>query len=158
GRSGFELGGAEAADTILLMAETSGPVAAEAADVEVIQAGLALRDYLVERGATPRVRGLFRRGRNVDAVWGLFPDGWDAIVRDRIVSATMRIALTDLEGVPEIESMFDSRGDGKEFLRRARGAAKAEGRPLRLTIVGCGIATRALMEDLAQAGGRNFEL
>jgi hypothetical protein len=158
-RSGFELGKAEFAETILLMPKTSGPIRAEASDVEVIQAGLALEDYLKERGATPGVRGLFRRGRHVDAVWGLFPDEWDAIVTDRIVSGIIRIALTGLERVPEVEAILDPGGGGDTgLLRRAREAAQKEGRPLRLTIVGCGISTQALMEDVVQAGAENFEL
>ena len=122
------------------MPKTSGPIRAEASDVEVIQAGLALEDYLKERGATPGVRGLFRRGRHVDAVWGLFPHEWDAIVTDRIVSGIIRIALTGLERVPEVEAILDPGGGGDTgLLRRAREAAQKEGRPLRLTIVGCGI-------------------
>jgi hypothetical protein len=66
GDSGFELVAAEEARAILLMPSTSGPVVAEAADVEVTQGGLALLDYLKEREAVPLVRLLFRRGR---AAW-----------------------------------------------------------------------------------------
>ena len=54
----------------------------------------ALLDYLTEREATPLVRLLFRRGRNVDASWELFPREWDAIVGDRTVSAVLRLALS----------------------------------------------------------------
>ena len=36
--------------------------------------------------------------------------------------------------------------------------ARRESRPLRLTIVGCGINAPALMEDLAEAGAERFEL
>src|SRR4051812_2826595 len=53
GASGFGLAGAGRARAILLMPSTSGPVPAEAADVEVTQAGLALLDYLREQEASP---------------------------------------------------------------------------------------------------------
>ncbi len=102
GDSGFELAGAERARAILLMPSTSGPVAAESADVEVTQSGLALLDYLKERDAAPLVRLLFRRGRNVDASWELFPPEWDAVVGDRTVSAVLRLAITR---PPALESL-----------------------------------------------------
>jgi hypothetical protein len=157
--SGFALAAAHRAATILLLPTTGGPVVAEAADVEVMQTGLALKDYLEEHGAAPQVRMLFRRGRHVDAVWDLFPDGWDAVVGDRVIAAILRVALTRLEEVPEADGLVDPHGCGdKSLLRGAREAAGGEDRRLRLTIVGCGITAPALMEDLAQAGDGRFEL
>lgn len=160
GESGFELAAAHRASTILLLPTTGGPVVAEAADVEVMQSGLALREYLEDHGGDPQVRLLFRRGRHVDAVWDLFPDHWDAVVGDRIVAAILRVALTQLEEVPEVNALVDpARSGDKSLPRRARERAEAEGRRLRLTIVGCGITAPALMEDLAQAGAaERFEL
>jgi hypothetical protein len=159
GESGFELAGAERAEMILLLPKTGGAVVSEAVDVEVIQAGLALQEYLEDHRATPRVGVLFRRGRHVDAAWRLFPADWDAIVGDRIVSAIFRAALTGLERVPEVESLVDPGGAGdRSLLRGARERAAGERRPLRLTIVGCGSRTQALMEDLAEAGAEKFAL
>jgi hypothetical protein len=158
--SGFELGAAAAADTILVLPTGSGPVIAEAADVEVMQIGLALSEYLEERGADPDVRILFRRGRNVDAVWDLMPSGWDAVVGDRIIGSTVRHAITGFEGLPELKSLIDPYGTGGDVERphRALERARSEGRRLRLTLVGCGINTAALLEDLAEAGAEQFEV
>jgi hypothetical protein len=159
GDSGFELAAAERARAILLMPAASGPVIAEAADVEVTQSGLALLDYLSERGASPLVRLLFRRGRNVDASWELFPSEWDAIVGDRTVSAVLRLAITRpaaLERLPGWESEHGSTGRFAELIDAAW--AEAGGGRLRLTVVGCGINAPALMEDLAEVGAERFEL
>jgi hypothetical protein len=159
GESGFALAAAERASTILLLPSTGGPVAAETADVEVMQCGLALKEYLQKQDGKHEVRLLFRRGRHVDAVWDLFPPHWDAVVGDRIIAAIERVALTRLDQVPEANALVDPAGGGdKALLSAARARAKAERRPLRLTIVGCGITAPALMEDLAQAGGERFEL
>jgi len=157
--SGFELGAAAAAEAILVLPTGSGPVAAEAADVEVMTIGLALRQYLSERRAEPEVRMLFRRGRNVDAVWGMFPSTWDAIVGDRTIAGVFRYAITGLDAAPEIGALLDTRGGGEpRLLDAARERAEARGGPLRLTIVGCGINAPALLEDLAAAGAERFEL
>jgi hypothetical protein len=157
--SGFALGAAEKAEAILVLPTGSGPVIAEAADVEVMQTALALRDYLAEHGAEPDVRMLFRRGRNVDAIWDLMPDGWDAIVGDRIVASIVRHALTGLRGLPEIAALVDPDGGADtDAPRRALERAESERRPLRLTMIGCGINTPALLEDLAEAGGERFAL
>ena len=159
GDSGFELAGAERARAILLMASSSGPVPAETADVEVTQSGLALLDYLRERDSAPMVRLLFRRGRNVDAGWELFPSDWDAIVADRTISALLRLAITRppaLEGLP---GWVAEHGSVEPFTKLVDAAWKAAARkeePLRLTIVGCGISAPALMEDLAEVGAENF--
>lgn len=159
GESGFELAAAHRAATVLILPTTGGPVVAEAADVEVMQTGLALREYLEERGGDPLVRLLFRRGRHVDAVWGLFPDHWDAVVGDRIIAAILRVALTRLDQVAEADALIDpARSADKSLLRAARERAATERRPLRLSIVGCGIAAPALMEDLSQVGAGRFEL
>jgi hypothetical protein len=159
GDSGFELAGAERARAILLMPSSSGPVVAEAADVEVTQSGLALLDYLKEHEAEPMVRLLFRRGRNVDASWELFPPHWDAVVGDRTISALLRLAITRppaLEGLP---GWVAEHGSSEPFTKLVdaawKKAAKAE-EPLRLTIVGCGFNAPALMEDLAEVGAENF--
>jgi hypothetical protein len=157
--SGFDLGAAAAAARILVLPASSGPVAAEAADVEVMRTGLALEEYLDERSANPTVRLLFRRGRNVDAVWDALPSSWDAVVGDRTVSATLRHAITGLERLPDLAELVDSRGSADMgLMAAARTRAKDEGRPLRLTIVGCGIDTPALLEDLAEAGTERFAL
>jgi hypothetical protein len=161
GDSGFELVAAEEARAVLLMPSTSGPVVAEAADVEVTQGGLALLDYLSEREATPLVRLLFRRGRNVDASWELFPREWDAIVGDRTVSAVLRLALSKprtLETLPGWTGKHEANAGFVKLVDAAWAAAAAENRRLRLTIVGCGINAPALMEDLAQLGTERFEL
>jgi hypothetical protein len=159
GDSGFELAAAEAARAVLLMPSSSGPLLAEAADVEATQSGLALAPYLKERRADPMVRMLFRRGRNVEASWGLFPDSWDAVVADRTVSAVLRLAITEpeaLSSVPGLDSEGAADADWCARVREAWAGADAEGRPLRLTIVGCGINAPALMEDLAQFGAERF--
>ncbi len=158
--SGFELGGAAEAEVILVLPTGSGPVIAEAADVEVMQTGLALSEYLEERGVDPDVRLLFRRGRNVDAVWDMMPAGWDAVVGDRIVGSTIRHAITGFEGLPDMEALVDPYETGGEVGRphRAWEKARSEGRPLRLTIVGCGINSAALLDDLAEAGAELFEV
>jgi len=134
-------------------------VIAEAADVEVMRTGLALEEYLAEHGAEPDVRLLFRRGRNVDAVWEMLPDGWDAIVGDRTVASVLRHAMTGFGELTELAELLDTRGTGnRELLPRVWERAETEGRPLRVTIVGCGIDTPALLEDLAEAGAEQFEL
>jgi hypothetical protein len=157
--SAFELGAAGEAATILILPSSSGPVIAEAADAEVMATGQALREYLERRNAQPEVRLLFRRGRNVDAALGLFPSAWDPVVGDRTVAGIVRRTITGLEGVPEIEELVDAHGNpDKSLMRAAWGRAEAEGRRLRLTLVGCGIDTPALLEDLAQAGAERFEV
>lgn len=162
GDSGFDLAAADAARAILLMPSASGPVVAEAADVEVTQSGFALLDYLKEREAKPLVRLLFRRGRNVDASWDLFPAEWDALVGDRTVGATLRVAITKpraLEQVPEgMRGELGRISSVAGLVEQAWEACGRESRPLRLTIVGCGINALALMEDLAEAGAERFEL
>jgi hypothetical protein len=159
GDSGFELAGAERARAILLMPATSGPVTAEAADVEVTQSGLALLDYLQEKRADPMVRLLFRRGRNVDASWELFPPHWDAVVGDRTMSALQRLAITRPPALANLPGWEATHGSAKHFTRLVdaawKAAQKADG-PLRLTIVGCGINAPALMEDLAEVGTESF--
>jgi hypothetical protein len=159
GDSGFELAAAERARAILLMPATSGPVAAEAADVEVTQSGLALLDYLKERDAAPLVRLLFRRGRNVDASWELFPPDWDAVVGDRAISALLRLAITRPPALEQLPGWVAEHGSPEPFTRLVDAAWKAAmraGSPLRLTIVGCGINAPALMEDLAEVGASSF--
>ncbi len=162
GDSGFELAGAERAATILLMASGSGGVGAIAADVEVTQSGLALLDYLRERGGSPLVRLLFRRGRNVDAAWELFPEEWDAIVGDRSIGGVLRVALTKpakLESIPGGIAILDQEIHRyTELVGSAWAAAGAESRPLRLAMVGCGINAPALMEDLSQVGAERFRV
>jgi hypothetical protein len=159
GDSGFELAAAERARAILLMPASSGPVAAEAADVEVTQAGLALLDYLKERDAAPQVRLLFRRGRNVDASWELFPPRWDAVVGDRTVSAVLRLAITRPPALEALPGWVDEHGSIESFAGLVdRAWRAADGGPLRLTIVGCGINAPALMEDLAEVGAEYFEV
>jgi hypothetical protein len=159
GDSGFELAGAERARAILLMPSSSGPVAAEAADVEVTQSGLALLDYLKEKKASPLVRLLFRRGRNVDAGWELFPSEWDAVVGDRTVSAVLRLAITRPPALEKLPGWVAEHGEIAPFAKLVdaawSAAARSEG-PLRLTIVGCGINAPALMEDLAEVGSELF--
>jgi hypothetical protein len=158
--SGFELGAAAAAAVILVLPTGSGPVIAEAADVEVMQTGLALSEYLEPRGADPDVRLLFRRGRNVDAVWDMMPAGWDAVVGDRVVSSTLRHAITGFGGISDLEALVDPYETGADVgaPHRAWERAGAEGRALRLTLIGCGINTPALLEDLAEAGAERFEV
>jgi hypothetical protein len=159
GDSGFELAGAERARAILLMPSTSGPVPAEAADVEVTQSGLALLDYLKERKADPMVRLLFRRGRNVDASWELFPAHWDAVVGDRTISALLRLAITRPPALAKLPGWVAEHGSVEPFTRLVDAswkAAQRAGGPLRLTIVGCGINAPALMEDLAEVGAESF--
>lgn len=157
---GFELGAAAAAEVILVLPTGSGPVIAEAADVEVMQTGLALSEYLEPRGADPDVRLLFRRGRNVDAVWDMMPSGWDAVVGDRIVSSTLRHAITGFGAMSDLEAIVDpfQTGADVEAPHRAWERAIGEGRPLRLTLVGCGINTPTLLEDLAEAGAERFDV
>jgi hypothetical protein len=159
GDSGFELAGAERARAILLMPSSSGPVPAEAADVEVTQSGLALLDYLREQEASPLVRLLFRRGRNVDASWELFPPEWDAVVGDRTVSAVLRLAITRPPALAQLPGWVAEHGEIAPFARLVDGAwtaAAEEGGPLRLTIVGCGVNAPTLMEDLAEVGAELF--
>jgi hypothetical protein len=157
GDSGFELAGAERARAILLMPSSSGPVPAESADVEVTQSGLALLDYLKEKEAAPLVRLLFRRGRNVDASWELFPPEWDAVVGDRTVSAVLRLAITRPSALEKLPGWVAEHGAIEPFAKFVDAAWSArDGGPLRLTIVGCGINAPALMEDLAEVGTEYF--
>lgn len=160
GDSGFELAGADRAKTVLLMASSSGAVGAEAADVEVTQSGLALLDYLKERGGEPQVRLLYRRGRNVDPAWALFPKEWDAVVGDRSIGAILRLAITEptaLRLIPDSEEALD--GPIDDFAGLVKTAWDgAAGRPLRLTMVGCGFNAPALMEDLSQVGVERFRV
>jgi len=159
GDSGFELAGAERARAILLMPSSSGPVPAEAADVEVTQSGLALLDYLREHGAEPPVRLLFRRGRNADASWELFPQDWDAVVGDRTVSAVLRLAITRPPALAQLPGWVAEHGAIEPFVDLVDAAWSARGDgPLRLTIVGCGINAPALMEDLAEVGAEYFSV
>lgn len=159
GDSGFELASAERARAILLMPSSSGPVTAEAADVEVTQSGLALLDYLHEHEAEPQVRLLFRRGRNVDASWELFPPAWDAIVGDRTVSAVLRLAITRPPALAKLPGWVAEHGAIEPFVELVDAAWSARGDgPLRLTIVGCGTNAPALMEDLAEVGADYFSV
>lgn len=159
GDSGFELAGADRARAILLMPSSGGAVAAEAADVEVTQSGLALLDYLRERDADPQVRLLFRRGRNVDASWELFPPEWDAVVGDRTVSAVLRLAITRPPALTKLPGWVAEHGAIEPFVELVDAAWSARGDgPLRLTIVGCGINAPALMEDLAEVGTEYFSV
>jgi hypothetical protein len=159
GESGFALSSAERAAAILVMPSSGGPTTSETADVEVTGSALALRDYLKEHGASPLVRLLFRRGRNADAAWRILPDGWDAIVGDRAISALLRVAITQprLElTVPGIPKLPASLAGADGLIARAWAAAEGDGRRLRLAIVGCGFNTPAFFEDLAQAGAERF--
>ncbi len=157
GDSGFELAAAERARAILVMRSSLGPVPAESSDVEVTQSGLALLDYLNQHEAKPEVRLVFRRGRNVDASWELFPSDWDAIVADRTVSAILRLAITRPPALSGLPGWVTEHGDIGPFAELVDAAWQArDGGPLRLTIVGCGINAPALMEDLAEAGAGYF--
>jgi hypothetical protein len=157
GDSGFELAGAERARAILLMPSSSGPVPAESADVEVTQSGLALLDYLKQHDADPPVRLFFRRGRNVDASWELFPAGWDAVIGDRTVSAVLRLAITRPPALAQLPGWVAEHGAIEPFAELVDAAWSARsGGPLRLTVVGCGINAPALMEDLAEVGSEYF--
>lgn len=161
GESGFELAAAEAATAILLMPLRSGPVAAEAADVETTQAGLALRGYLDEKRADPQVCLLFRRGRNVDAAWELLPDEWHAVVGDRTVTGLLRLAMTRPDALADLPTIGNPELRDSPYPHLVRGAwerAQGEQRPLRLTMVGCNYDAPALMEDLAEVGADRFEL
>ena len=151
--SAFDLGSAATAKTILVLPSSSGPAIAEAADAEVMGTALALQEYLDARGAAPEVRLLFRRGRNVDAVLGMFPTAWDPVVGDRTVAGIVRRTITGLDGLEDIEELVDAHSVAdKSLMKEAWRRAEAEARSLRLTIVGCGIDTPALIEDLAEAG------
>lgn len=160
GDSGFELAAAEAAAVVLLMPTRSGPVAPETADVETTRSGLALRDYLAGRGAEPQVCLLFRRGRNVDAAWELLPDAWNAVVGDRTVTALLRLALTRPAALSGLPALGESPPDARyaELVGAAWRRAGGEGRPLRLSIVGCNFDAPVLMEDLAEAGAQRFQV
>lgn len=159
GDSGFELAGAERARAILVMRSSPGPSPAESSDVEVTQSGLALLDYLDEHDAEPEVRLVFRRGRNVDASWELFPTSWDAIVGDRTVSAVLRLAITRPPALAGLPGWVAEHGAIEPFTRLVDAAWRARvGGPLRLTIVGCGINAAALMEDLAEVGAEYFSV
>jgi hypothetical protein len=157
GDSGFELAGAEHARAILVMRSSLGPAPAESSDVEVTQSGLALLDYLNQHDAKPDVRLVFRRGRNVDASWELFPHDWDAIVADRTVSAVLRLAITRPPALAGLPGWVSEHGEIEPFAELVDAAWKArDGGPLRLVIVGCGINAPALMEDLAEVGSEYF--
>jgi hypothetical protein len=157
GDSGFELAAAERAQAILVMRSSLGPAPAESSDVEVTQSGLALLDYLDQHDAKPEVRLVFRRGRNVDASWELFPSDWDAIVADRTVSAVLRLAITRPPALAGLPGWVAEHGEIEPFSELVDAAWSArDGGPLRLTIVGCGINAPALMEDLAEVGAEYF--
>jgi len=159
GESGFALAAAEATAAILLMPFRGGPVAAEAADVETTQAGLALNDYLAQRSASPQVCLLFRRGRNVDAAWELLPDGWHAVVGDRTVTGLLRLAMTRPDALADLPTIGNPELRDSPYPRLVRAAwerAQREGRALRLTVVGCNYDAPALMEDLAEVGVDRF--
>lgn len=157
GDSGFELAAAERARAILVMRSSLGPSPAESSDVEVTQSGLALLDYLNQHEAKPEVRLVFRRGRNVDASWELFPQDWDAIVGDRTVSAVMRLAITRPPALAGLPGWVAEHGEIEPFTKLVDAAWSArDGGPLRLAIVGCGINAPALMEDLAEVGTEYF--
>jgi hypothetical protein len=161
GASGFELAAAAAAATILLMPARSGPVAAEAVDVETTQAGLALRHHLDAHGASPRVCLLYRRGRNLDPALELLPEDWDAVVSDRTVTALLRLAVTRPEALAELPAVGGLQPPASPYpglVRAAWQTAQGEGRPLRLAVVGCGFEAPALMEDLAEAGAKRFDV
>jgi hypothetical protein len=116
-------------------------------------------DYLRERDASPQVRLLYRRGRNVDAAWELFPPEWDAVVGDRTISAVLRLAITRPPALAKLPDWFDEHGSIEPFARLVDRAWKeTRGGPLRLTIVGCGVNAPALMEDLAEVGAEYFEV
>lgn len=152
--SGFALGAAERAHTVVLLPGDDA-AGARAADVEVMRAGLALRTYLGSRGSRPAVRMQFERGRDVDAVWDLFPADWDAIVGDRVTSALLLAAIAADELPPEVDSLLDPhrRGD-RGLLVAARAAARRQGRPPRLAVVGASNAVSALVADFVAAGPR----
>lgn len=157
GDSGFELAAAEHARAILVMRSSLGPAPAESSDVEVTQSGLALLDYLNQHDSKPDVRLVFRRGRNVDASWELFPHDWDAIVADRTVSAVLRLAITRPPALAGLPGWISEHGEIEPFAELVDAAWQArDGGPLRLTIVGCGINAPALMEDLAEVGAEYF--
>jgi len=157
--SGFELAAAERAAAVLLLPASEGTVAAESADVETTQAALALRDYLDAKDASPTVCMLFRRGRNVDAAAELLPEGWQAVVGDRTVTAVLRLAITRPEALaelPEVGRLQPPDPRYAELVDAAWRRAEAERRPLRLAVVGCSYDAPALMEDLAEAGAKRF--
>lgn len=157
GDSGFELAAAERARAILVMRSSLGPSPAESSDVEVTQSGLALLDYLTQHDAKPEVRLVFRRGRNVDASWELFPQDWDAIVADRTVAAVLRLAIIRPPALSGLPGWVAEHGEIEPFSELVDAAWSArDGGPLRLAVVGCGINAPALMEDLAEVGAEYF--
>ncbi len=159
GDSGFELAGAERARAILLMPSTSGPVPAEAADVEVTQSGLALLDYLKEQRGEPDGAAALPPRPQRRRQLGALPAHWDAVVGDRTVSALLRLAITRPPALEKLPGWVAEHGSPEPFTELVdaawKAAQKANG-PLRLTIVGCGINAPALMEDLAEVGAESF--
>jgi len=150
--AGFALGAAERARTVVLLPDGAS-AGAKAADVEVMRSGLALHTYLRSRGGRPAVRLQFRHGRDVDAIWDLLPDDWDAIVGDRVVSALLLAAITEDELPPEVDALLDPCRHGDPgLLPAAREAARQAGRRPRLAVVGASDSVSALLADLAAAG------
>lgn len=85
----------------------------------------------------------------------LFPADWDAIVGDRVTSALLLAAIAADELPPEVDSLLDPhrRGD-RGLLVAARAAARRQGRPPRLAVVGASNAVSALVADFVAAGPR----
>ena len=77
----------------------------ESADVDVVRLGMLLAEHLDAAPSSPDVFLLFRRGRDADAAWELFPPGWDAIVGDRAMSAALRVALLQPRFAPMLPSV-----------------------------------------------------
>ena len=96
------------------------------------QSGLALLDYLNEHEASPQVRLLYRRGRNVDAAWELFPSEWDAVVGDRTISAVLRLAISRPPALTKLPGWFDEHGS----IEPSQGSSTRHGR--QPTAVRCG--------------------
>ena len=61
------------------------------------------------------VRLLFRRGRNVDASWELFPPEWDAVVGDRTISALLRLAITRPPALEKLPGWVAEHGSPEPF-------------------------------------------
>ncbi len=95
----LDVGAARDASRIMVIPSHRGEAtAADAADLESIRVGMLLRARLEGGGAqpprTPPVLLLFRRGRNVDAAWELFPANFDAVVVDRAIAGIVGLAIT----------------------------------------------------------------